>query len=62
MNTEDIRDALAPFESGTLAVVRLQAEGGGFIELLVERIDYVPADGDRDAYIALVPRQTLTAK
>lgn len=62
MNTEEVSLALQPFDWGTVLVVRLATADGKFFELPIERVDYVPMKDGRDAYVALVPFQNLTAK
>lgn len=57
MVTSDVERALCPYDGDTHIVVRLKVEGGGFIELVIDRIEYVPSEGRADAYVAIIPRQ-----
>ncbi|MCE5292959.1 MAG: hypothetical protein LLG14_27500 [Nocardiaceae bacterium] len=57
MVTSDVERALYPYDGETHVVVRLKVEGGEFFELAVDRIEYVPAKGNADAYLAIIPCQ-----
>lgn len=60
MNVDELQKALEPFEYGTHVTVKLMAEGGGFIELPINAVEYVPATEDDYAYLRIVPYQGPT--
>lgn len=53
MSTDEIIRALSAFESGTFVVVRIKTSDGGYIEVPISAIDYVPSANDEDAYLAI---------
>lgn len=62
MNTGEVAKRLESVDPYTVLVVRLATADGGFFELPIERVDYIPVKDGDDAYLALVPFQNLAAK
>jgi hypothetical protein len=59
VTTDEIIRALSGFESGTLAVIRFRTADGGYFELPVAAVEYMPAKYGEDAYLAIKPHQFI---